>query len=67
MLKEDYNKDTDVADVLLIGAGIMSTTLSLILQELEPDLRIEIYERLTVAEQENKPGLHRNRHSHNFF
>lgn len=38
------------ADVVLIGAGIMSATLGTLLKELQPDLKIEILERLdTVA------------------
>lgn len=32
--------------VVLIGAGIMSATLAVLLKELEPELHIEIYERL---------------------
>ena len=30
------------SDVVLIGAGIMSATLGLILKELQPDLKIDI-------------------------
>ena len=33
-------------DVILIGAGVMSATLGVILKELNPDIRIDIYERL---------------------
>ncbi|MBS1684797.1 MAG: malate dehydrogenase (quinone) [Bacteroidetes bacterium] len=33
-------------DVVLIGAGIMSATLGVLLKELQPDLRIAVYERL---------------------
>ena len=33
-------------DVVLIGAGIMSATLAVFLKELQPDLKIEIFERL---------------------
>jgi malate dehydrogenase (quinone) len=33
-------------DVLLVGAGIMSATLAVLLKELQPDLKIEIFERL---------------------
>ena len=36
------------ADVILIGAGIMSATLGVLLKELEPNLSIEIYERLDM-------------------
>jgi L-2-hydroxyglutarate oxidase LhgO len=40
-------------DVVLVGAGIMSTTLSVILKELQPDLKIVIFERLESAAQES--------------
>lgn len=38
-------------DVILIGAGIMSATLAVFLKELNPTIKIEIYERLS------KPAL----------
>ncbi|WP_395042838.1 malate:quinone oxidoreductase [Flavobacterium sp.] len=38
-------------DLLLIGAGIMSATLAVLLKELQPEITIEIYERL------DKPAL----------
>lgn len=37
------------ADVVLIGAGIMSATLGIILKKLDPDLHIDIYEKLDEA------------------
>jgi malate dehydrogenase (quinone) len=40
-------------DVVLIGAGIMSATLGVILKELDPKLRIEIYEVLGSEAQES--------------
>ncbi|GAB3171700.1 malate:quinone oxidoreductase [Telluribacter humicola] len=40
-------------DVVLIGAGIMSATLGMLLKELQPDLTIEIIERLDVAAAES--------------
>ncbi|WP_207534227.1 malate:quinone oxidoreductase [Desertivirga arenae] len=40
-------------DVVLIGAGIMSATLGVMLKELEPNITIEIYERLDVAAAES--------------
>jgi malate dehydrogenase (quinone) len=40
-------------DVLLVGAGIMSATLAVILKELDPTLRIEIYEVLGGEAQES--------------
>jgi malate dehydrogenase (quinone) len=40
-------------DVVLVGAGIMSATLAVILKELDPSLKIEIYEVLGSAAQES--------------
>src|ERR1700757_969145 len=44
---------TNNPDVVLIGAGIMSATLAVILKELDPKLRIEIYEVLGSEAQES--------------
>src|SRR3954466_2411399 len=38
-------------DVVLIGAGIMSATLGIILKELNPEITIQIFEKL------DQPGL----------
>ena len=40
-------------DVVLIGAGIMSATLGILLKELDPNCKIEIYERLSEAASES--------------
>lgn len=40
------NSTISQADVLLIGAGIMSATLAVMLKELDPKLKIELYETL---------------------
>jgi malate dehydrogenase (quinone) len=40
-------------DILLIGAGIMSTTLAVMLKELDPALKIEIHEVLGSEAQES--------------
>jgi malate dehydrogenase (quinone) len=40
-------------DVVLVGAGIMSATLAVILKELDPSLRVELYEVLSGAAQES--------------
>ena len=40
-------------DVVLMGAGIMSATLGVILKELDPDLTIQIFERLDEAGTES--------------
>src|SRR6202035_2255256 len=44
---------TNHPDVVLIGAGIMSATLAVILNELDPSLKIEIYEVLGSEAQES--------------
>jgi malate dehydrogenase (quinone) len=40
-------------DVLLVGAGIMSATLAVILKELQPDLNIAVFETLENAAEES--------------
>jgi malate dehydrogenase (quinone) len=40
-------------EIVLIGAGIMSATLGLLLKELQPNLKIEIFERLDIAAAES--------------
>ncbi len=40
-------------DVVLMGAGIMSATLGIILKELNPDITIQIFERLDEAGTES--------------
>lgn len=40
-------------DLVLIGAGIMSATLGVLAKELDPDLQIEVFERLDTAGQES--------------
>lgn len=41
------------ADIVLVGAGIMSATLGTFLKELEPDLNIVMFERLQDCAQES--------------
>ena len=48
--KPEFATETDV---LLVGAGIMSATLAVMLHELDPELRIEIYEVLEQPAQES--------------
>jgi malate dehydrogenase (quinone) len=45
--------DSSNPDVVLIGAGIMSTTLAVMLRELDPRLKIEIHEVLGSEAQES--------------
>jgi len=44
---------TSNPDVVLVGAGIMSATLAVILKELDPRLKIELYEVLGSEAQES--------------
>src|ERR1700727_2121722 len=44
---------TSYPDVVLVGAGVMSATLAVFLKELDPSLKIEIYEILATAAQES--------------
>lgn len=44
-------------DVCLIGAGIMSATVGLMLKELEPSWKIVMYERLHAAAEESSNGF----------
>jgi malate dehydrogenase (quinone) len=40
-------------DVLLVGAGVMSATLAALLKELDPGMKIEIYEVLSSEAQKS--------------
>ncbi|WPR72913.1 malate:quinone oxidoreductase [Flavobacterium sp. NG2] len=55
------------SDVVLIGAGIMSATLGLILKELQPDLTIDIYERLDKAAAESSDAWNNAGTGHSAF
>lgn len=44
---DDSDLPTGTVDVLLIGGGIMSATLGTLLHELQPDLKIAVFERLS--------------------
>jgi len=58
--------DSD-ADVVLIGAGIMSATLGILLKELQPDLSIKIFERLDVAAAESSDAWNNAGTGHSAF
>ncbi len=46
-------QNTKPADVILIGAGIMSATLGSLLNELAPDWKIKVFEKLANAGEES--------------
>ena len=52
-MSKSSNISKKSTDVVLIGAGIMSATLGLMLKELEPEMTIEIFERLDVIAGES--------------
>lgn len=54
-------------DVILIGAGIMSATLGVLLKELQPDLKIEIFERLDYAAAESSDAWNNAGTGHSAF
>ncbi|MEL1241964.1 malate:quinone oxidoreductase [Flavobacterium flavipallidum] len=55
------------SDVVLIGAGIMSATIGLILKELQPDITIDIYERLDSAAAESSDAWNNAGTGHSAF
>lgn len=54
-------------DVVLMGAGIMSATLGMILKELNPGLTIQIFERLGEAGTESSDAWHNAGTGHSAF
>lgn len=54
-------------DVVLIGAGIMSATLGLLLKELQPDITIAIYERLDEVAAESSDAWNNAGTGHSAF
>lgn len=54
-------------DVLLIGAGIMSATLAMLLKQLEPSWTIEIVERLDAAATESSDAWNNAGTGHSAF
>ncbi len=62
-----YSNTEESVDVILIGAGIMSATLGVLLKELQPDLSIEIFERLDVAAAESSDAWNNAGTGHSAF
>ncbi|HEY6142125.1 MAG TPA: malate:quinone oxidoreductase [Flavobacterium sp.] len=54
-------------DVVLIGAGIMSATLGILLKELQPNIKIEIFERLDEAAAESSDAWNNAGTGHSAF
>lgn len=66
MTRKNSNSEK-TADVVLIGAGIMSATLGMLLKELQPDITIEIFERLDVAAAESSDAWNNAGTGHSAF
>ncbi len=56
-----------ITDVALVGAGIMSATLGIMLKELQPDITIDIFERLDVAAAESSDAWNNAGTGHSAF
>ncbi|QQL51512.1 malate:quinone oxidoreductase [Mucilaginibacter ginkgonis] len=54
-------------DIILIGAGIMSATLGVMLKTLDPSLNIEIYERLDSIAAESSDAMNNAGTGHSAF
>jgi len=66
-MTDTNSKSEKTVDVVLIGAGIMSATLGVLLKELQPDLSIEIFERLDVAAAESSDAWNNAGTGHSAF
>src|SRR5215213_4689770 len=62
-----HHSSETTADVVLIGAGIMSATLGMLLKELQPDITIEIFERLDSAAAESSDAWNNAGTGHSAF
>ncbi|MBD8528387.1 MULTISPECIES: malate dehydrogenase (quinone) [unclassified Massilia] len=54
-------------DVVLIGAGVMSATLGTMLTELQPDLKVEMFERLDAVAAESSDAMNNAGTGHSAF
>lgn len=66
MAKNENNSESN-PDVILIGAGIMSATLGMMIKVLEPDVTVEIFERLDVAAAESSDAWNNAGTGHSAF
>jgi malate dehydrogenase (quinone) len=61
------NEPDEKADVILIGAGIMSATLGIMLKQLQPNLTIQVFERLDNAAAESSDAWNNAGTGHSAF
>ena len=64
---QPFSETESQPDVILIGAGIMSATLGVMLKELQPDLKIEIFERLDEVAAESSDAWNNAGTGHSAF
>jgi malate dehydrogenase (quinone) len=62
-----HHEPTEHPDVVLIGAGIMSATLGVMLKKLQPSLKLHIYERLDVVAGESSDAWNNAGTGHSAF
>ncbi|MFL5751817.1 MAG: malate:quinone oxidoreductase, partial [Bacteroidia bacterium] len=62
-----HHEPTSHPDVILVGAGVMSATLGIMLKELHPSLKIEIYERLDMIAGESSDAWNNAGTGHSAF
>jgi malate dehydrogenase (quinone) len=67
MTPTDPNPTKPVTDVVLIGAGIMSATLGVLLKALDPTIRIAVYERLDAVAAESSDAWNNAGTGHSAF
>lgn len=60
-------RETVETDVILVGAGIMSATLGMLLKQLDPAIKIEIVERLDSAATESSDAWNNAGTGHSAF
>ncbi|MFU9047806.1 malate dehydrogenase (quinone) [Acinetobacter tibetensis] len=65
--KIQTSNNEPVVDAVLVGGGIMSTTLGTYLTELEPNWKIRMYERLDQVAQESSNGFNNAGTGHSGF
>lgn len=65
--KIQTSNNEPVVDAVLVGGGIMSTTLGTYLTELEPNWQIRMYERLDQVAQESSNGFNNAGTGHSGF
>jgi len=66
-MRKSENQSGNNPDVVLIGAGIMSATLGMLLKQLDPKLTIEIFETLDVAAAESSDAWNNAGTGHSAF